>query len=309
MFITTLLQKKKEKKEITAHCRRIIYTLAEELGERTLRLYNNLTSARDFIHTTFREQGSAPYTEEYHVNGHAVHNIVAEVHGTEFPEKIILIGAHYDTIEGTPGADDNASAVAGLLELHRLISARPAKRTVRFVAFTLEEPPYFSTEEMGSMVHAKNSRDRNDGIELMVCLEMLGFGNKKVLQKYPIADMQRDYPRQGNYLAVVAFPSSAELAYLWKRVYNKYAKKNREIYDMIGPSSIPGLGFSDHMSFNRHNFRNIMLTDTAFFRNDNYHTANDTYSTINFDFLYENILFSYHTIDEIANMDTLPYAE
>jgi hypothetical protein len=143
----------------------------------------------------------------------------------------------------------------------------------------------------------------------MVCLEMLGFSNKKVLQKYPIADMQRDYPRQGNYLAVVAFPSSANLAYLWKRVYNKHAKKNREIYDMIGPSSIPGLGFSDHMSFNRFNFRNIMLTDTAFFRNDNYHTENDTYSTINFDFLYENILFSYHTIDEIANMDTLPYAE
>ncbi|HON77470.1 MAG TPA: M28 family peptidase [Spirochaetota bacterium] len=309
MIITTLLKKRKEKKEITAHCREIIYTLAGKLGERTIRLYSNLTSARDFIHTTFTEQGSTPYLEEYHADGKAVHNVIAEIEGTEFPEKIILIGAHYDTIEGTPGADDNASAVAGLLELHRLMSAKPAKRTVRFVAFTLEEPPYFSTDEMGSMVHAKNARERNDGIELMVCLEMLGFAGKKVQQKFPVADMKRDYPRQGNYLAVVSLPSSADLAYLWKRVYNSHAKKNREIYDMIGPSSIPGIGFSDHMSFNRFNYRNIMLTDTAFFRNDNYHTENDTFSTINFDFLYENVLFSYHTINEIANMERLPYAE
>lgn len=309
MIITTLLQKNKEKKVITANCKKIIFTLAEELGERTLRLYNNLTSARDFIHTAFTRQGSAPYMEEYCVGGKTVHNIVAEVRGTEFPEKIILIGAHYDTIEGTPGADDNASAVAGLLELHRLISGTPAKRTIRFVAFTLEEPPYFSTEEMGSMVHAKNSRERNDVIELMVCLEMLGFGGKKVQQRFPVSDMKRDYPRTGNYLAVVSLPSSADLAYLWKRVYNTYAKKNRSIYDMIGPSSIPGIGFSDHISFNRFNYRNIMLTDTAFFRNDNYHTENDTYSTINFDFLYENILFSYYTIREIASLEQLPYAD
>ncbi len=295
-----------ERRRIIANSRRIIRYLSADLGERTLRCYDNLNKARDFIAQTFVSQGGSAAFEEFKVDGMKVSNVISEIRGTESPDRIILIGAHYDTIEGTPGADDNASAVAGLLELHRLLSASPHRRTIRFVAFTLEEPPFFSTDLMGSMQHARRARERNDRIELMICLEMLGFAKRKVKQKFPYDDMKRDYPRYGNYLAVVAFPSSAEFAYLWRNLHNGVS--SRRIYEMIGPSSIPGIGFSDHMSFNRYNYRNVMLTDTAFFRNGNYHTEHDTYDTINFRFLAENIRASHLVIKEIASMQSLPYS-
>jgi hypothetical protein len=174
-----------------------------------------------------------------------VSNVISEIRGTESPDRIILIGAHYDTIEGTPGADDNASAVAGLLELHRLLSASPHRRTIRFVAFTLEEPPFFSTDSMGSMQHARRARERNDRIELMICLEMLGIAKRKVKQKFPYEDMSgiiRATATILRWLPSLIRGIRLSLAEPSQRV------SNRRIYEMIGPSSIPGIGFSDHMS-------------------------------------------------------------
>jgi len=232
-----------------------------------------------------------------------VANIRAEIPGITSPEKIIVVGAHYDTIEDTPGADDNASGIAGLLELYRLLSPFRFKRTIRFVAFTLEEPPYFSGENMGSMVCARCAREREDLIELMVCLEMLGFAGRRYEQNVPFRDMAKNFPRKGDFLAVVSLPSSAPYAYAWKQVYNRYARKN--IVDIVGPSSIPGINHSDHYSFNRHGYPAIMLTDTAFYRNKNYHTGEDTFDTINFKFLTEHILYSFNTIRVIADCEDI----
>ena len=303
MSPTTILNSLLENKKIAANSRDIIHFLSVELGERIIGPSGTLDRARDYIISRFTEQGSRPSLEEYRVNGHKVANIVCEIPGTENPDQILLIGAHYDTIEGTPGADDNASAIAGLLEMHRLLSEEKYKKTLRFVAFTLEEPPFFSSDDMGSMHHAKKCKKRRDNIELMICLEMLGYGGKNVNQNFPLEELKNRCPKGADYLVVVSLPSSAEYAYLWKRLYNANTKK--PIYELIGPNSIPGIGFSDHYSFNKQGYPNIMLTDTAFYRNKNYHTENDTIDTINFKFLAENIFSSYLAVRELANLGKL----
>jgi len=291
------------RKSIDRNARDILRFLSVNLGERTLRRYENLQAAADYIRGKFASGGASVVDEEYVVDGRRVANIRAEIPGITSPEKIIVVGAHYDTIEDTPGADDNASGIAVLLELYRLLSPFRFKRTIRFVAFTLEEPPYFSGENMGSMVCARCAREREDLIELMVCLEMLGFAGRRYEQNVPFRDMAKNFPRKGDFLAVVSLPSSAPYAYAWKQVYNRYARKN--IVDIVGPSSIPGINHSDHYSFNRHGYPAIMLTDTAFYRNKNYHTGEDTFDTINFKFLTEHILYSFNTIRVIADCEDI----
>lgn len=301
MFPSAYFEDLLEKRRIRKNSKDIINYLSQTLGERTLRRYENLEGAGVYILDYFARYGHIPCAEEYIVDKSRVANIITEIRGFEEPERIILIGAHYDTIEDTPGADDNASAVAGLLELYRLLSPFRFRRTLRFVAFTLEEPPYFSSDAMGSMVHAGKSRRRKDRIDLMICLEMMGYAGKRIPQDFPMAEMKKIYPPYGNYLAVVSLPSSAPYTYLWKSIYNRHSR--RKIFEMIGPASIPGMGLSDHHSFVKNGYPAIMLTDTAFYRNKNYHTEGDTFDTINFDFLSDNIMSSFITIREMANME------
>lgn len=288
---------------INRNSREIVYYLSSELGERSLRRYDNLKRTGDFIFDYFERFGDAPRTEDYTVEGKRVTNIITEIEGSDKPENIIIIGAHYDTVEGTPGADDNASGIAGLLELYRLLSGNTYRRTLRFAAFTLEEPPYFSSEQMGSMYHAKGCRERKDLIDLMICLEMIGYANRKNEQKFPSREMENKYPSRANYLTVVSLPSSSEFTYLWRDIYNNYSKKR--VYEFIGPSSIPGINLSDNYSFIKNGYPAIMLTDTAFWRNSNYHTAQDTFDTINFSFLTYNIVHMCRTITEIANLEEM----
>jgi Zn-dependent M28 family amino/carboxypeptidase len=294
----------RENKKVIQNTKNIIRHLSVDIGERTIRKYENLERTRQYIIDYFSRYGVPPREETYIAAKHRVSNIVAEIRGTESPDSIILVGAHYDTIEDTPGADDNASGIAGLLEMFRLLSGSRFKKTVRFVAFTLEEPPFFSTELMGSMVYAKNCRKRKDRIELMVCLEMMGFASRRCHQDYPINHNRREYPEYGSYISVISLPSSAERAYLWKNCYNAHAR--RKIYEYIGPASIPGMDLSDHMSFIRNGYPGIMISDTGFYRNKHYHTSDDTYETINFNFLSETIVNSSKALKDL--LDTGPLA-
>jgi Zn-dependent M28 family amino/carboxypeptidase len=293
----------KERKTIFINSRDILRTLAVDIGERTVRNSANLNRTRDYIHRYFRASGGETREETYRVDGVEVANIITEIRGKEQPESIVLVGAHYDTIEGCPGADDNGTAVATLLELHRLLSRSPHRRTVRFVAFTLEEPPYFSTEAMGSWVHASGCRKRNENIELMVCLEMLGYGGRNCRQSYPTDMIKGNFPQRGDFIVVVSLPSASPFTYLWKKLYNRHAAT--KIIELIGPASIPGVSHSDHYSFWKHGYPGIMLTDTAFYRNKNYHTPDDTFETINFRFLADNILNSYLTLTDLLAMEQL----
>lgn len=300
-MIPLISERSSQKRRVIRNTRDILHYLAVDIGERTIRNYENLERARRYIIEYFTRYGVAPREETYVAAGHTVSNIIAEIRGTEFPGHIILVGAHYDTIEDTPGADDNASGIAALLEMFRLLSGSRFKKTVRFVAFTLEEPPFFSTDLMGSMVHAKNCRKRKEKIDLMVCLEMMGFGSRRCHQDYPANHKRDEYPEYGSYLSVISLPSNSEPVYEWSRIYNSCAR--RKIYEYIGPASIPGMDLSDHMSFIRSGYPAIMLSDTGFYRNKHYHSPEDTYETINFDFLSESIVDSSRTLKELLDHD------
>jgi Zn-dependent M28 family amino/carboxypeptidase len=300
-MISLLSADSRERKAVFKNTREIIHHLSVDIGERTIRRYENLERSRAYIIDYFTRHGVVPREETYEADNHMVANIIAEIPGTETPDAIILVGAHYDTIEDTPGADDNASGIAGLLELFRLLSRHTFKKTVRFVAFTLEEPPFFSTELMGSMVNAKNCKKRKENIELMVCLEMLGYGWRTCHQDYPLNHNKKEFPAYGNYISVISLPSNASFVYLWKKIYNSRARC--KIYEYIGPASIPGMDLSDHMSFIRSGYRAIMISDTGFYRNKNYHSSNDTFDTINFKLLANTVYDSYVTLKDLLDME------
>jgi Zn-dependent M28 family amino/carboxypeptidase len=295
------IENRRLKKEVRSSSYETVSFLALELGERTPARYENLDSARKYINDRFRRYGYTPVEETYSVDEKSVANISAEIPGKEKPEEIILVGAHYDTVENTAGADDNASGIAGLLELSRLAAGTVFKRTVRFTAFTLEEPPYFSTEEMGSMVHAAGCRERGEDIRLMICLEMIGYGGKNIRQNFPQGLDSGRYPKNGDFLSVVTLPSSSEYALLFKKVYNNRAAN--KIYDLIAPASVPGVSHSDHLSFIHYGYPSVMITDTGFYRNDNYHGSEDTLDTLNFSFLADNIINTFNALTVLAERE------
>src|SRR4051794_11288614 len=133
-----------------------VQALAGKIGERNLRRYSQLNAAVDFIEDSLRKAGLAPRRDSYDLRGQACHNIEVEITGTG--SEIVVVGAHYDSVFGCPGANDNGSGVAALLALARRFASKPMNKTLRFVAFVNEEPPSFQTEEMGSFVYAKRCK-------------------------------------------------------------------------------------------------------------------------------------------------------
>lgn len=192
------------------------------------------------------------------------------------PEKPrAVIGAHYDAYGPHPGADDNASGVAGLIELARLLAAAPARNPVELVAYPLEEPPYYATDEMGSWRHAAELKSRGIACRFMVSLEMIGyFSDQPGSQLYPIPLLRAFYPGRGNFIAVAGNLDHRGLIREFK--VGMKGRTALPVYSISAPSQLPGIDFSDHRNYWRAGFPAIMITDTAFYRNTAYHTAQDT---------------------------------
>ena len=196
------------------------------------------------------------------------------------PKNILIIGAHYDTVPNTPGADDNASGVACLLELARECFDQETACTVRFVAFVNEEPPFFHTELMGSYVYAKACKDRQENIIGMISLEMLGFySDQPDSQDFP-PEIAKFYPNQGNFIGFVGNPKSQEFFYKVITLFRQTAQIPSE--GLIASTLIPATDLSDQWSFWQMDYPAIMLTDTAFYRNRHYHTHRDTIEKLDF---------------------------
>lgn len=292
-------------RQIIVNARDIVQSLANRIGERTPALYHQLESAKEFIIERFRMYGANPVEETYVYDGRTYTNIIVEITGkSSFGSEIVIVGAHYDTVEGTVGANDNASGVAGILELYRLLSKHRFRRTVRFVAFTLEEPPVFGTDSMGSAVHAERCLQRHDSIRLMVSVDMIGYSSWFARQEFPIEKMKDKYPKSGDFLAVAALPTSSQYAFLWKKIHNSYSRE--KIFEIVAPASVEGVSLSDHISFHKAGIPALLITDTGAYRSKNYHTENDTEDTIKYWFLAHNILNIGHTLREIANRRELP---
>ncbi len=238
-----------------------------------------LNSVAEFIAEEFRKAGTNVEFQEFPVEG----EIYKNVRGMFGPDKRtrIVIGAHYDVYGETPGADDDASAVSGLIALAYMIGAQSLNTPIEFVAYTLEEPPFFGTEQMGSFQHAELFKKRDILLKAVICLEMIGyFTDEKMSQTYPIPGLELVYPSTGNFIGVVGRLADSHLVKSISRSMKKAS--DLPVEHLAAPSILPGLALSDHWSYWKHGYDAVMITDTAFYRNPNYHASTDTPDTLDY---------------------------
>jgi Zn-dependent M28 family amino/carboxypeptidase len=239
-----------------------------------------LDSIADYIFNSLKKNADTVYFQNFKVNGTLYKNVIAK-YGVKHSKKII-VGAHYDSCHEMPGADDNASGIAGLLEIGRNISKDSLKHQIELVAYTLEEPPFFRTEQMGSAIHAKSVNRHN--VLGMICLEMIGYySDKPNSQDYPIKEMKLQYPSIGNFIAVIGNLKQTTFASSITNLVTEKCKIN--VVSFNGPSTMKGIDFSDHLNYWQHNMKAVMVTNTAFYRNKNYHTELDIKNTLNYTYM------------------------
>ena len=262
-------------------CRHVTH-LAEEIGERNvLNRPKELAQAADYIKAEFAGAGYEVERQEYQVFGKTCCNLEVEIPGTTLPEEIVIIGAHYDSVEGSPAANDNASGVAAILRLAHSFAGSPGGRTLRFVAFVNEEAPYAHTDQMGSWVYARRCREQGENVTAMMSLETIGYySDEPNSQKYP-PPVHLLYPSTGNF---IAFVGNTRYGWLVRQVVAAFRRS--EPFPSEGgalPEAIPNIGFSDHWSFWQEGYPALMVTDTAPFRYAYYHTPEDTVDKVDFE--------------------------
>ena len=274
--------------------------LANKCIKEDVRVLTSIAPPRNYINTSsldriagyifdvFKKCDLNVFYQRYKTNGKEYKNIVAYTGGEN--KKRIVIGAHYDVYGNQPGADDNASGIAGLLGLARLIKKNKPdlKYRIEFVAYCLEEPPFFNTEYMGSAIHARSLAKQNIKVKLMICLDMIGyFSDVAGSQKYPTFIEKSLYPDRANFIAVMGKKGQ-------KRIISKVIKfmkagSHIHVLSIIPPSGKKYIGLSDQINYWKFNYNAILITDTAYYRNTNYHRETDTIDTLNFDKMAEVI--------------------
>ncbi len=254
--------------------------LAEELSPRDAANPRGLEASATFVEEVFRAYSDRVSVQPYDAKGLRVRNVCARF-GPEGGPRMV-VGAHYDAAGPYPGADDNASGVAGLLELARLLSEEPPASDVELVSFPLEEPPFFMTRHMGSAVHARALKAKGVEVRAMIALEMIGyFSDEPNSQGFPLGPLMKPfYPATGNFIAVVGKWGQGHLVRAVCEGMRSATPLGVE--SLIAPRILPGVTLSDHRSYWKQGFPAVMLTDTAFFRNANYHTPHDTPDTLDY---------------------------
>lgn len=267
--------------ERSARLERHVRTLASELGQRSIWNPRKLAECALYLKGELAALGYEVREHSYVTRGTTCPNFEVILPGTALPRDVVVVGAHYDSFQGTPGADDNASGVAGVLELARSFAGKPQARTLRFVLFVNEEPPAFQNADMGSWVYAKACRAAGDRIVAMVSLETIGvFSEAPGSQKYPMG-LGAVYGDTADFIALVGhFAERGQL----KRCVKTF--RDRAAFPCEGAALwdyIPGAGWSDHWAFWQEGYPGIMVTDTAPFRNPRYHSPEDTADTLDYD--------------------------
>jgi hypothetical protein len=256
-----------------------VHVLAEEIGERHHNEMEQLNRAADYISAQLRAMGYVPAVRQF--GDRLYRNVVVELHGRDRGDEIIVVGAHYDTTWMTPGADDNASGVAGLLELARNLYGQRFRRTVRLVAFANEEEPFYGTSNMGSRVNARRARDAGDNIVAMFSLEMIGYYSEEPgSQRYP-RPIRRFYPDTADFIAFVSNLSSSPLLRRSVALF-----REQQVFPAEGMAApeflVPDIRRSDNASFWRYGYAAVMITDTGNYRNWNYHNVGDTHRSLDY---------------------------
>lgn len=259
--------------------------LSEDLYPRSFAEARNLYLAGDYIQNAFRKAGAEVSVQAFGADGEPYRNIIAHFGPKDGP--LLVIGAHYDSVNdrdgagSTHGADDNASGIAGLLELARLLGQHPPSHPVELAAYTLEEPPYFRTPDMGSAHHARLLHEQGQTVALMISLEMIGyFSDAPGSQDYPVPGLSALYPAHGNYIALVGRFGDFGLMRRVKALMR--GASALPVASINAPPLVPGIDFSDHLSFWAEDYPALMVTDTAFNRNREYHKAGDTWDRLDY---------------------------
>ena len=290
--------------------RRHVRKLACEIGERNLIHYTALGEAADYVHHSFEQAGYDVERQTYDVAPRsffglsevpeqplACANLIAEIPGSEKPAEIVVVGAHFDSVEGSPGANDNATGVAAVLALARSFAGKKPGRTLRFLAFVNEEPPYFQTASMGSLVYARRCQERQENVVAMLSLETIGYySDEPGSQNYP-APLGFFYPSTGNFVAFVGDISSRGLVRKVIRSFRESTQFPSEGAATFG--ALPGVDWSDHWSFRQAGYSGVMVTDTAPFRYAHYHAVSDMPDKIDYDRLARLVTGIESVIEEL----------
>jgi len=290
--------------EVVTRATEHVQCLAGLIGPRHLGRPSSMDAAVAYITRDLEDSGYEVIEHPYECNGQTAINLEAVIPGTDLADEVVILGAHYDTVPTTPGADDNASAVAGLLEVARLLQGHTFRRTLRFLAFANEEPPHFYTDTMGSQVYARACRKRGDRIHGMICLEMIGyFDTAPGSQKYPPLippPIRWLLPKRGNFIGAVSDMRSIRLLWQFHRGFKRAVK-----FPMISlplPTVIHEIRLSDHSSFWDQHYPALMLTDTSFFRNPHYHEPTDVPNTLDYDRLAKVIVGTAGGVARVAGI-------
>ncbi|HTO09462.1 MAG TPA: M28 family peptidase [Myxococcota bacterium] len=253
--------------------------LAERFHPRDASHVANLDAAAAWIDAELAAAGGRVSEQTWVTDGETYRNVLARF-GPESSERVV-VGAHYDVCDPLPGADDNASGVAGLLELARMLGRAPPRTAVELVAYSLEEPPYFATPHMGSAHHAAALAAAGVHVRAMLSLEMLGyFSDAPDSQGFPSALFGALYPSRGDFIALVGNLGQGSLTRSVKRAMR--AAGTVPVESINAPQWLTGIDFSDHRSYWEQGFPALMVTDTSFYRNPNYHEATDTPETLDY---------------------------
>jgi Zn-dependent M28 family amino/carboxypeptidase len=284
-----------EERWLARRLRAHVEYLAREIGERSLWREGSLERAAAWIEEELQAAGYRTRRFSFEVRRRTVANVEAELSGSN---EVVVVGAHYDSVPGSPGADDNASGVAALLEIARLLHDTRPGRTVRFVAFVNEEAPFFLTDEMGSERYARSAAERGEPIAAMFSLESLGFySDRDGSQSYPFP-LSLLYPSRGNFVAFVGNLPSRGLLLRTVESFRRHATVASEGAAL--PGWFRGVSWSDHAPFWKQGYPALLVTDTALFRNPHYHTARDRPETLDYERMARVVVALARAIAEIA---------
>lgn len=284
---------------LTEALRGHVRTLSAEIGERSVVRGNGLEQAKSYLVQAFQAAGLSVSEQTYIYEGRPVANLIADLPKAPAGRVPLLVAAHYDTVIATPGADDNASGVAVMLELARWAVKNRPSAPVRFVAFTLEESPNFATRHQGSRVFVRRLRENGEKIKGAIVLEMVGFTTPR--QRYPLALRWTGYPATGNFIGVVGNRSSREFGkQVIRAMHRNPALPVESLFVWLNGWVLPDTRLSDHASFWDKELPAVMVTDTAYFRNRHYHTSGDRAETLDYAFMAELVQSLTLVLDELA---------
>ncbi len=280
--------------------RQHVEKLAGEIGERNAGYRpKSLVAAADYVEGVFTNAGFKVERQAFEAEREQCHNLIVEIPGGTKREEIVVVGAHYDSVIGAPGADDNASGAAALLALAKRFALQKPARTLRFVAFVNEEPPFFTTELMGSLVYARRCRERNENIVTAFVIESVGYySTAERSQKYPFP-MGLFYPSRGDFIAFVSRTKDSPLVRRCIESFRRHAQFPSEGGAL--PGTLPGVGWSDHWAFWQADYPALMVTDTAIFRSPDYHQETDTPDKLDYDRFARVVEGVAKVIEDLAN--------